>query len=557
MMENRKKMLMITIPVVVLLLGILLAVFAGGNSKQNQVRRLLWQGDFGEAVAIYSTMDADGELALEICDAVEKKCKKLLRKHKYSEVAALYSDVADLSVAVLEVEEQVRAHLLKEVDEFDVQTVVEICAQLGQVEAVHTIVQEGFEEGAPFPWWTPNNDHVVFWQQVRQQGISTVVVEQYAFRRILENLEEKDYTNAMMYIDMLAHNEERMEEVRKVIIQKMEAFLQAELWADADILYSRISDLEIRRLSELIHDQAYALMEQGRYEESQYLFYIMRDSKDPLYDLDAQLSLRMVTMHVYMLNKQYKEARTWAHTFAGETRQKLQEIFLSYSGDQHILADLETAVLNRLAMIEAGASPREQVDAELEALQQYRNVVFFDEALKQLVVDYLDAVREQRSSLYYDQSGREYYQYYSRWHLNEAKRYQVLEQLSRDYGFAAGNAQIQALLGSGDEMQAWITAWSQIHTCLSGQLWDVEPIRSGGKYYLEVVNDTAHTFTFTVCQRFYGAGDAQLGEDVGDAITLAPGQQIRLEIRYPKEDVVRFTMDWEIFDIFCGDMLPE
>ena len=96
-----------------------------------------------------------------------------------------------------------------------------------------------------------------------------------------------------------------------------------------------------------------------------------------------------------------------------------------------------------------------------------------------------------------------------------------------------------------------IQAWYEIHNNLSRDLWNVEPEKENGSLCFTVRNDTAFTFTFTLCQRIYDEKDTLLREEKADTVTLAPGQSVRIVVTDPEGSP--YTIDWEIFNIFRQD----
>lgn len=539
-MENVTRKRTIVLLACVLIVGLLAGLFISGCSAE-------------------SKPEDDTQKIAEICEKTEKKCINLLKNGDYDRLPALYDSVSAYPEAVALLDQKLKVHVATAMENLDHAQVVRIYNALSDVQAINAVVQEGMREGADRIWEDSYIDYMVFYQALKRENLHLELLDEYVRGYIVEQLERDDYTFTFTYFDLITHCEECMTAVHDAFLARMKLFLFQGEYDMAGLVYHFMSlyEMDITQASQTLHDYAYELMEQEKYADAQECFYMMRDEKDPLYDQDAQYMLRLSTLHLYLLDGQFDTAKDWVDMYAGQTREKLLEVFLEYSADRKVIADLETALLVRMDMAQSGATDREQIDAELEALRQYRNIGFYDETLKQLVMDYLDAVEEQRDALYYDQNGRDYYKYYYYWNLETAKSYMILDTLHRDYGFASDNARLQALLGIGEGMQQWITAWYEIHNCLSGQLWDVEPVFDGVRYCLEVRNDTAYTFDLTVYERIYGADGALLRESASGPITVTPGECIRIPAIDPEDCAGDRSFYWQMDAIYHDGVLLE
>ena len=199
-----------------------------------------------------------------------------------------------------------------------------------------------------------------------------------------------------------------------------------------------------------------------------------------------------------------------------------------------------------------------QLQIELEYLEKYRNMPFYDEALYALAWQYLYALDNQEQVVeYYFEEYYDYYQFWYAWYLADADRYAALDKLSEYYGFGEGKEQLESLLGTAESLRQWADAWYEIHACLSTQLWGLAPYEENGVYYLEVYNYTGYTFSFTVYEQFCDAEDTLLNEYEDTYVTVESGATCRVVIAHPGEGVSYWYIDWEIYDIYLDGVLLE
>ena len=490
------------------------------------------------------------KLSQEAVEKAVKQCQQSLRDSDYSQVIELYKTMDSYPDAVEQLDQTVSKHILYILDKDAVETVT-LCRAFQNDEKLFAVVLESIKA-----YITPKQDDrhaqiLYFHSALASEALYIDCLDQYIYEYFLQILEDDQHHPDFQFLERLQHNAAIVAQIHTAIEQKMNRLLQQKQYDYVQHLYSdsHIWNVELKRISQMIHDHAYALMEAGAYTDAKQLFYQLRDCKDPLYDLDAQYMARLATLHIYLLDNQFHAAKEWVNTFTGETKEKLMEVFLTYSADRKIVADIESAILAQMALAEAGATAKEQLDTQLSHLRKYRNLGFYDDTLKELVMRYLDAITEQRDALFYDQNGRDYYKYYYHWHMETAKQYQILDVLHRDYGFASDNTQLQSLLGIGEGIEQWITAWYEIHNCLSEQLWDRYPYQDGNQFCLNVRNTTDYTFLLTIRVRATQADGTLLSEYTTEQFTMTPGMEFQLPLGDADQIVYNWIIDWEILDI--------
>jgi hypothetical protein len=307
-------------------------------------------------------------------------------------------------------------------------------------------------------------------------------------------------------------------------------------------------NLELQQVSQQIFDYANEMLERQNYNEAESIFMEMADYNDPWFAEEASYMRELAVLKYYISNEWYYDAKYQVDRFSGEIHDKLLEVLLEYCADKHVIADLEAGILARLALEETDASFEELLNAEWEYLRKYEDMPFYDEYLQDLIMEYLYYLQELEYTLEYEDD----YEFYYYWQHTTADCYTVLDLLNAHYGFGANDTRLQALLGISEALRYWTTAWYEIHSCLSWQLWEVAPYVDGDAYYLDLNNYTQYAFTVVFYQQFM-CYEEIVGEYQSEELTLQPGETIRVLIAVPDTDVEYWFMEWDIFNIYDGD----
>ena len=494
------------------------------------------------------------EKAADALKRAKTQCEKLIRQEKYEKLPKLYDSVSEYPQAQAEIKRQLRDHVFHLIVGLDVNRFPAVCNALDEHAALFDVVIDGMEKGTSKLIEESYPDLMIYYQDLRDAHFHLEELDARILDFFWNNLKpdaEKIYDDFDHYLPILYHCPSCKAKLEQMVYDKIAYFLEMGDYETAYFYCGMMDswDMEWEPSFDMLKECAYDLFEQGNYVDAKYLLQQLRDSQLPIYDEDAQLTYRLSVMYIYIETYQYAEAKAWAMGFYGETKEKLLGVLHQHRSDDKVLLDLETAVLKRMEMEAAGTEKLEILDWELELLRHYRSGYFEDENLKQLVVDYLDAVTSQRKVLLWDKESRQRYDTYYHWYLKEANRRLVLETLHRDYGFGAENARLQSLLGTGEQMRQWITAWKQIHDSLSRQLWDVTPYEHGGVSCLDFVGASEYSFTF-VCRIYrYTSGGTLLEEFAAEPITVNPGETYRLSLGMLVTEKDNLVIHWEITDI--------
>ena len=505
-------------------------------------------------VLLNGPLASSEDKAANALEQTKEQCQKWLKKEKYEKLPKLYDSVSEYPQAQAEIKRQLREHVFQIVEGLDVNRFPAVCNALDEHAVLFDVVIEGMKQGTSKLIEESYPDLMIYYQELRDAQFHLEELDACILDFFWSNLKpdaEKIYGHFDHYLPILYHCPSCKAKLEQMVYDKIAYFLEMGEYEDAYFYCGMMDywDMEWEPSFDMLKECAYDLFEQGNYVDAKYLLQQLRDSQLPIYDEDAQLTYRLSVMYIYMETYQYAEAKAWAMSFFGETQEKLLEVLQQYTADGKAMADLETAVLKRMEMEAAGADKLEILDWELELLRSYHSSYFEDENLKQLVVDYLDAVTRQRKFLLWDQESRERYDIYYHWHLQEANRRLTLDTLHRDYGFGAENAELLALLGTGEGLKAWITAWKQIHDSLSDQLWDVMPYENQDESCLDFIGNTDYGFTLS-CRVYRCDASGNLLEEVAlEPVTVRPGEAYRLSLGMAVEEKDNLVIHWEITNI--------
>ena len=386
--------------------------------------------------------DNQAEKALE---KAREECASLLMNEDYAGVAELFDSVDDYPQAQAEIKRQLKDHVQKLVQEREAKDLIEACRALQENEALFPVVEKGLQEGVDGLYQDSVREFMIFFQELVAENFTLEKLDAYVLNYIRERLEAGAFDDAGDYYHLLDHCQTCVAERDRLYEEKFIQLMEAGDYQIADYFHGKIRNLGMddTLMAQMLLTYALEHLDQGDYVTAQQLLYVLRDCKHPLFSLDAQFALRLATLYVYMEEGDFAEAEKWARSFAGDTREKLLEALLQHTADGLLIPAMEDALRTRLDLEAAGTPRREMLDKELELLRLNRNVYFVDDDLKQLLMDYLDAVDGQRKTTYWEQNGEaEAY-----WQQMEQKRLATLRTLARDYGFGEGDERLQALLG--------------------------------------------------------------------------------------------------------------
>ena len=424
-MEERKKKpipLPLIVLVVLLVVGVILAV-------------VLLQGPLADA-------GNQGEMALE---KARKECASLLKEADYSGVAELYDSVSEYPQAQGEIKRQLKDHMTAAVNDMDEKRIPAIYNAFPDHKNLFDAVHDALMEGVNAIWADPSDgDFPMLYQNLVREGLYLEELDAYCMEKAHDALRRFDQSDGSFWISLLSYSEAHLEKLQSFADELVNTYLEQGEYDKAQLLFSDLEYVGLKRenAAAMFLETAYALMDRGEYTHAKELLQELEITKQPNFDLQAKFTLRLAFQYIFIENGQFADAETYAKSFAGDTRERLMEVLLQHTADREFIEAIEAAVLSRMEMEAADTAWRTILDKELELLRDYRNRYFVDDTMKQLLVDYLDAVDGQRKTLFWEQTAEaaDYFQ------QMEDKRLATLRTLARDYGFGEGDERLQNLL---------------------------------------------------------------------------------------------------------------
>lgn len=554
--------LAIVIPVAVVL--IVAAVFAGilisKNNQYDKAMQYLDDGDIAEAIEVHKQLGDYKDLAEEICDTAESRCKKLLSKNDYAKVAKLYKTMAEYPDAIKGMDKKVKDHVADLLEQEDSYTLLNMYEEVRGSEAVVTLVLDEIDDSADDIW---NNSYMAteIYTALAEDGIYLEGMNANVLKKLQQFLQEQLYWDAGYYYDMLGENESARKDAEAIFVTEANALMDnGESWRVENMIYALYyEDIQLDSLNKAIYDHACIKMETEQYTTASFYFNLLLDYVGDYEDCEEKLDELAFYEDVeelkrYMGYGWYSDAKHLLNSYTGEKYEKLLEVYLSYCGDSTFIADLEAALLARLEANEAGATYRELVEIEEGYLDKYQNMPFHDTYLQELMYDYMNGLDAQMEAVryYYDYQYYNSYEFVYYWEVGAAERYAALEKLHENYGYGNSDERLQKVLGTSESVRYLAQAKYSISNCLSYYLWGVGPYQQDGVYYLDVYNYTDYTFSITIYESFYGSGDTLLSEHQADYVNLQPGQWYQIVIDFPDNYGDYWYIDWVMYDIFEG-----
>lgn len=385
-------------------------------------------------------------------------------------------------------------------------------------------------------------------------------MDQLLEKHLKDLLKDGAFETVLEAYDAFEDNEAATETIEKKLGEAMAEYLEKDM-DSAAALYRTLqeNDLEPEPVNGAIYDYACGLMENGEYDAAQGFFELLdgyRDSTEKLQEI--QFAWAMTDLKEYISYGWYDDAEALVNSWDGEEHQKLLEIYLAACGDSTFLADLEDALLARIAMALESDNYLEVANLEWEMLEKYQRMPFYDDRLGELAAEYLDALYEQRyaADYWYAYEYADYYEFIYSFQYYAGERYAVLDQLKQEYGFNPSSADIQGLFGIGENMKAYYNAWYEIHLNLEDYLWGIAPYKNAdGQYCLDVYNYTDYTFSIYVTQSFHDSNDNVLAEYDAEYLNVEPYSEFQVIIGHPGSGVDYWYIDWEIYDIYLNGVL--
>lgn len=280
---------------------------------------------------VFASEEEKAEKALE---QTKEQCRALLSKERYGELSELYDSVSEYSECQDEIRERLKNHVVDTITGQNAQRFAKVYRAFPETDALFEPVHTGMHEGVEKLCVDGRENFMIFHQKLAEIDFFLEELDDYVIDYIRDMLEVNDYTFAATYFHILDHCQTCVIRRQQLYEEKMAAFLASGDLESADLVYGQMRYLEMDEQSagRMFLDYANGFMEQENYAAAKYLLQILRDGKHPLYNLDVQYTYRLAVLHVYIEEGRLADAENWANSFAGETRDKLMEVLLNYTG---------------------------------------------------------------------------------------------------------------------------------------------------------------------------------------------------------------------------------
>lgn len=197
-----------------------------------------------------------------------------------------------------------------------------------------------------------------------------------------------------------------------------------------------------------------------------------------------------------------------------------KEIGMQEKADNAFLSELEKSILGR--MNNSGNSEYENlVNTELAYVESFSDKEFYDESLKSLAQKYIDALYVQKESL----NNEVIFERQINWQRGMVYRYEVLNELHRDYGFLKGNKEFEGTYIYGLEQEKEkLNAYNTIEADIESQEIDTKWVLNNYSVSCVVKNNTKYTYSTAFEAKFLNKEGAILYADQCVIENITPSQ---------------------------------
>lgn len=213
---------------------------------------------------------------------------------------------------------------------------------------------------------------------------------------------------------------------------------------------------------------------------------------------------------------------------------------------EKILSGMENALYHQAELEEQGHTLQDRLKYELEVIEEYEDVFTPDKRLKDLVLQYTDALRTQIQI----QDNGEYISRVKEWYDANGVRCDVVETLYNRYQFLADDPEFaDNYLQRGKTFQAMGMILDALHRQIVGV--DASTDGSGYRFH-PFSNQTPYTFTLQLDVSFRGKEGQSVFSYLTDPRVIDAGQTLRLYHTWP-EDGLEWTswiINFKISDIY-------
>lgn len=489
--KNKKMMILaIGIPalVVVLVVGILVGISVHKSNQYKTALEYLDDGDIEEAVEIHGKLGDYKDLGEKVVEVAIDEFDNELDDNEHKKAMKIYAAVVSYPEAIEEMDSKLEKYVSKQLRNYNIDTVRSL-----------------FERAEK--------------EEVAVDKLSACIAE--SAEELLENYEY--YSFAEIY-DMLSEQDSAVAAMDQLVIDRVTELMDESVY-DAINLKNSLADygVVVEGVQAAMYEKGKEMMDAGEYNDACDVFYSLSQNE---YEDSANLYAEC-NLQYYLVNEYYSSAKSYVDEFEGEQYEHLLAIYLTYCGDTTVIEDLEAAVKARLELEAADADYQALLDAENSYLEKYENMPFYDSSLEDLVDDYLYI-------LYYQQYYLNYYSDY--WYLPyyigqyDADRYSILTLLA-DYGFGEGDSELQAILGTAEEVAEYWEHWYSVYYDLYYDLrYELNWLGWNDTGYLEATNDTDYVYSALITIEYSDNTGEVVSTKTYEVVDCGPDDKLELDI---------------------------
>lgn len=509
--KNKKALILgIGIPalVVLIVVGILVGISVYKSSQYKTALEYLDDGDIEEAVEIHGKLGDYKDLGEQVVETAVDEFDNELDDNAYKKALKIYAAVANYPEAIEEMDSKLDKYVSKQIRNYNTGA-----------------VQELYERAVK--------------DKVAVETLSASIAEASE-----DLLEDYDYYNFSEIYKMLSEQDDAVAAMDKLVVDRVSELLDESVY-DALSLNNTLMDygVEVDGVQAAMYAKGIEMMDAGNYENACDVFYSLSQSE---YE-DSFAKYAECNLQYYLVNEWYSSAKSYIDDFEGDQYEYLLSIYLTYCGDTTVIEDLEAAVKARLELEASDADYQALLDAENSYLEKYNSLPFYDSTLEDLVEDYMDA-------LYYQQYYTNYYSNY--WYLPyylgqyDAERYEILTTLSESYGFGEGDSQLQAIIGTSDEVAAYWEGWYDVYYDLFYDLRsELNWLGWNSTGYLEATNNTGYIYSANVTVEYSDDSGEVVSTKTYEIVDYAPDDKLELDIGVENAAELNWKLTVEITNI--------
>jgi len=265
--------------------------------------------------------------------AMSNRCARLLSVFDYEGALELYRSAGDDPVAKEKMNQVLAEQTGTFLKQCDFQSTLELSKTFREEESAREAILKKIGMCATEKWADYRVDFIVLQQKLSYEGLYVDALDQLIYDLVCTDIARQDYTNPDSYYRLLSHNGPLMAQMHVFLNETLSDYLASDNWESASLLQSFLSyvDGHVESVSRAIYDQGCLLMEQGRYEEAEYVLHIL--DYDPFVKNKSYFALLQLRLRELLQEGRYDDAKILVGGYTDERREILLAIYREYCGE--------------------------------------------------------------------------------------------------------------------------------------------------------------------------------------------------------------------------------